>query len=196
MRTRLAINLERRPYPYPEEPGADQAVWGEVTIRVIPPGDEIVLLRTQWDLPPVMDWFRENRSRLCHEELIVEGERPLPGESLADALERRRAREFADDREDEAARWFAAIYDYYRVHGLRRVLQGAHIPDIVIGRNHGLGEISLADDEFDSEGMPEGFHHEPGPWAYSFDLAAFCAALEREIALLGEERTRSHMVGT
>jgi hypothetical protein len=189
MTYRLTIDLEPKPHPYPHDPGADRELWGQITVSVAADGHKIVVLKTQWDLNEFARWLSDNRSYLCHDELSIDGNGPLAGESLAEALSRFREREFSANEDEAEARWFDAIYQYYLRHGLRIALRGSRLPDIIIGYNHGRGEISRADGRLSSENGPDDHFAQPGSWAYTFDIDTFCADLQELIGQMAGSRS-------
>jgi hypothetical protein len=188
MTDRLTIDLEPKAYPYPHDPGADRERWGRITVSIATDGRRIVVLKTEWDLNQFVQWLGDNRNFLCHDELSIEGNGPLDGESLAEALSRFREREFSADEDEAEARWFDAVYQYYLRHGLRMALRGSRLPDIIIGYNHGNGEISRADAQRSPEDGPDEHLALPGPWAFAFDIDAFCADLQGLIGKVAGSR--------
>jgi hypothetical protein len=161
----LQLTLELLPHAYPEHPGAYLEAWGRIAIGVEVNGSHVTLLDHQWDLVLLAEWFAEHQTALCHDPLVIEGHAPLPGESLAQALNRLQDRDFEEHEEELADRWFDALFAYREVHWLRFGLRGAAIPDIVIGCNHGTGEISLSDEDTE--------------WAYPIDMETFCRDLRQ-----------------
>ena len=170
----LNIALRLIPHPYPHMPGAAEEVWGGVIFSWQSDAELISLLATQWDLLPLAEWFVENQASLRHEtwapnhvawEPPHDGSwDPQPEESLAQALQRSQARLFSDDEKDAEECWQEKVFAFRRTHSLRFALRGANVPAILIGCNHGKGEISEAGDT---------------PWSYPFAMEDFC----RELAL-------------
>lgn len=166
MTQELRIMFTRKPHPYPEEYGAHQEAWGEVTILVKVDQEEKLLFQTQNDLALLAEWFVENQEAICQEELIVEGKTALPGESLAKALIRLHDREeFEIDEVDEELIWFETLREYLLRHDLYYGMEGSKMENIIIGCCNGTGEISHRDDG----------------WCYTFDMGQFIRDFGNEI---------------
>lgn len=160
MKNKLRLNLERKPNPYPDSPNACTELWGDVVIKILlVDGQEITLFNLEWDITEFIEWFTENQSALCQEKLSFQGYVPMPTESLAEAGNRLYSMEVSDA--ELAYQRDEAMYWYGRRHSISTAFFGVKLPDIVIGCNHGSGEISLSDAK-DS-------------WAYRFDMNDFCA---------------------
>lgn len=82
-----------------------------------------------------------------------------PFESLAQALNRNQDRDFLEGEEEIADLWFDSLFEFREHHSLRFAMRGAKIPEIIIGLNHGSGEISRSDETCN--------------WSYSFDMEEF-----------------------
>src|SRR5690606_3325057 len=66
--------------------------------------------------------------------------------------------------------------DLHTARSLSFAFPGTKTPDIIIGVNKGIGEISLSDDDGDRIERPEGARtlwFNPSEWAYAFDMDAF-----------------------
>ncbi len=164
---KLRFELELKAY---QDPGADFETWGRILIIVVQGKKQIILLDWEWDLTLLASWFFESQAALQHQILSIEGNSPLPSESLAQVLNRLREREFVEEEEDETDLWYHEIFRYYEKHGLRFALRGAVIPDIIIGLNHGAEEISCSSQEKE--------------WAYQFDMNDFCQDLAEKLKQL------------
>lgn len=142
--------------------------WGRLIILIQETAREVLLLDTEWNLSSLCEWFIENRERLRCDTLWLEGkEQPFPSESLSQCLERLQDRDFTEDEEDIEEEWFNAIFKFRQHHALRLGLRGARIPDIIIGLNHGEGEISLST--------------ENDEWCYSFSMNNFLADFSEKV---------------
>jgi len=163
----LLIELIYKPNPYAEESQAYLDAWGQISIQIIEGDKSILLFTNQWDLALLAEWFADNQIRICKESLEFEGETPLDSESLAEAMWRLHQRDFEPSQEAEEFKWFTDLDDYWEHHNLRIGLIGSKIPNILIGCNHGVGEVSVywGDDE----------------WAYKFDMKGFILSFREEI---------------
>src|SRR5207245_258186 len=108
----------------------------------------------------------------------------LPGENLSEVEERAWATaEYLEG--DELERWVDTISEplklYWRSHSLRAALPGARVPPIMIGRNHGEGEISLRVLEGQNEDGESWEREYNAQWAYPFDMDDFCTHLHEEL---------------
>lgn len=171
MATHLQIELNHKPHPYPDEPGAPFDAWGRLSLSIILPYEKRLLVQREWAMARFADWFLVSENALCAECLSIAGWTPLPSESLAHALRRFQERDFAVDEEHAMFCWVDAIYAYRQHHSLRFALPGTNIQDIIIGRNHGRGEISLS----------QGDDGEEHTWSYAFDMNAFCINVKYEL---------------
>ena len=152
----LRLDVESLPHPYPNEPSARVEAWSRITLHLVGPDRQVELLDTQWDMLALAEWFAEHHEAICHDTLLVGS--PLPNESLAQALKRLQGKHLRTERAQEQRH--AALLAYRRQHSLRFALRGAALPEIIIGCNHGIGEISRSDDDAN--------------WAYTFAMADFC----------------------
>ena len=177
----LRFVLRLVPHPYPQSPGADGEAWGEAALSWQADAVRVPLLETQWDLLPLAEWFADSRDNLCHETWSPDDPAwaPYPGESLTQALQRSQARLFSEAEKEAEERWQEKIFAFRQTHSLRFALPGAKIPAILIGCNHGAGEVSGAGDI---------------PWSYAFALQDFCREMLRTlhpILTKWQERTSS-----
>lgn len=116
----------------------------------------------------ITEWFIKRRTALLHEPLSIEGQGPLALESLAQAIKRLSEQGPDIDSDYEAhTRWHEAIFEYRQRHSLRFALRGADIDDIIVGNNHGHGEISLENDR--------------QSWRYHFNISDLCHGIEQEL---------------
>jgi hypothetical protein len=171
MLSQIKCKLESRPHPYSQEPSAATEAWGLLSLTVVTQHRSIQLLTTEWDLGPFASWYVENRYHLLHDMLLVryktERFSPLPGESLARALQRLTTMDFPEEDETLIDLWTEQIFDYRQRHSLRFALRGAQIPEMIVGCNAGHGEISQSEEE------PE--------WMFPFEMQTFCTALDQEL---------------
>lgn len=180
----LHCDLRLLPSPFPQRDEID--VWGEIRLSIESDDGHVPLLVWQWDLDLLADWYCEGVESVCHQELIIKGERSSAEESLAEALDRFREREFADDEMEAEDRWFDAIYNYYEQHGLWRGLSGARIPDIILGCHRGAGEISLSawkskQTDYEDNPLPADAYARLEGWSYRFDMTAFLTQLHADL---------------
>jgi hypothetical protein len=155
--------------------------WGEFRLITFQRGRHVNLLTWQSDLAGFGEWFARNYDTLHDDELCVDEMRPDTGESVAEALDRLYDRDFPNEEDED--RWSEAIEKYAKAHSLRAAFPGTPIPPIYLGLNRGRGEISL---NVNAEQWP----HIPdwllpnvkfGPWAYQFDMDAFCAESKTKV---------------
>lgn len=158
MENRLRFELNLVSHPYPEAAESTFEAWGSLVISVWVNLNQFTLLKTQWNLASLAEWFIENQTYLRYETLLLNGQSlVLPSESLAQAMQRLQEQDFLVEAEEE--QWFDQLFQFRQRHSLRFALRGAAIPDLIIGCNHGVGEISLSSQE--------------NEWAYQFDLHDF-----------------------
>lgn len=174
--------LEPQPHPYPNEPNSRFEAWGQLSLIFRTDKVEILLLCTQWNFEEFAEWFAAYRNALCIEALSIAGEQPSATESVAQAVQRFRAREFTDDETEAEFFWSDAISAYRAKHSLRSAMPGARIPDIFIGCNHGIGEIShCAEDNLQNYPWHLGFHAELGDWTYRCDMTTLINELHKTL---------------
>jgi hypothetical protein len=166
-KNKLRCELELRPYPYPDENDPNHIGWGILSLFLLASRDTLLLFSWEWDLLAFAEWFVESRKGLCDGVLSVQGNGALQSENLSQALQRLQSRHFHDDEDEAMADWFNHLYSFRQQHALRAALRGAHIPDIIIGLNHGSGEISLVSEDV--------------TWVYQFDMDDFCLHLRQVI---------------
>jgi hypothetical protein len=182
MANQLHFELKKLPNPYTEQ--HPDELWGELLIRVeTEDNQDITLLQTQWNLETLVEWVAQNEDSLSYDKLVIEGHEPLPGESLAKALDRLQNWEFAEDEDEAMFRWYEALAEYGSRHRLRAALPGANIPDIIIGYNQGKGEISFLGDNDNTNypQMPE-FYANLGEWSYLFDMQKFMISFDDNLS--------------
>jgi len=185
------LHCELRLIPSPDTDFEPIDPWVEVRLTIESGGVYERLLVWQGLLYHLGDWFVDSAEALCNGELDIEGERPLPGENLAEALDRIRDRAFLETDEDSELRWFDAIYEYQEPHSLMNFLPGARIPDIVLGCHRGAGEISLSTRRYElmdyaENPLPDDVYVKEGRWSRRFDMRAFLDELRAQL-----ERTLS-----
>jgi hypothetical protein len=161
MFNKLRFYLEPKHYPYPDEPHGFTSKWGRLSIVILDNGVETALFETQWELLPLIKWINENENSIRTEELIRNeiDLYKLPDESLAQAMNRLQKREFEDEDESAEDVWYDTLYKFRERHVLWFGMRGSKIPNIFIGLNNGIGEISL-----NSSG---------DEWSYQFDMSDF-----------------------
>jgi hypothetical protein len=169
MKNKLRFKLCSAPNPYSNEHCSNTEKWGCLSIVLLKSNEEIDLLRTQWDMSLLINWFFENQVFLKNESLLVLDKIVLiQRESLAHCIQRLLDQNFSEEQEEEQEQWYEEIFNFRQRHALRSALRGANIPDIFIGTNYGQGEISLSTQN--------------EIWSYSFDiddfLADFCKRAE------------------
>jgi hypothetical protein len=154
MKPELQIKLIHKPHPYPEAPEAPLEAWGEVSIDIIRGDETIHIFSTQWDLAELAEWFVENQKAIYGEQLVMGEERPLPSESIVQALIRFYDKEFVDSDEEEL-NWGEALDGFLYRHSLWYGLPGSKMPNIILACHNNTGEISSRDEtttyEFDME---------------------------------------------
>lgn len=172
MTNRLSFTINYLPHPYRNEPSASFECWGRLLVSIIEPSGTIQLLDTQWDLLLLVEWFAINCGVLCNQQLLlvdsIQELTYLTSESLAEALNRLQNRDFDENEEIAEEQWFSSLYEFRKRHALRMILKGADISNIIIGINHGVGEISVAD--------------ENNHWCYLFDINDFCEHFKLQAA--------------
>jgi hypothetical protein len=156
----LRFYLEPKPYPYLDK-NAASTKWGRLTIVILSEESRTILLETEWDLHLLLEWFNQNVKFLkC--ETLINHELDIcmfQSESLAQALNRLQERDFNIEEESLEEAWYKALFEFRQHHSLRFCLRGAAIPEIIIGLNGGVGEISLASESCE--------------WSYKFDMDEF-----------------------
>lgn len=131
-------------FPTYDNLGTHAPVWGQLEIKLFGV-EEISLYRVEWDMLQFCDWLADHLDYIQHEALIIAGEKPLPAESLSDALERFYERESVDPFSDEESLWFDSLSDYWGRHNMQQGLIGAEMDPLIIGVNHdGQGEICVS----------------------------------------------------
>lgn len=168
MNNRLRFNLELKTHPYSEEIGSQFEAWGYLSVSILASENKILLLEVEWDIFCLAEWFIENQNFLSHETLSINKESlTLPLESLAQALQRLEERDFSQQEEQEEQEWFDILFQFREHHSLRFALRGAKIPEIIIGCNYGVGEISLSNEEDN--------------WSFLFDMDDFIHDLQKQL---------------
>lgn len=167
MADRLQIRVDLKAHPYPGERNAPFEAWAHISVDIVRGAQRVSLYDGEWDAAALAEWFAENRQALCHDGLPLSdaGDSATDAESLAQALDRLQARDFGPDQDEAQFEWADALFAYRERHSLRFALRGARVPPIVIGCQHGDGEIALSSPE--------------GEWSYRFDMTTFCNEFSR-----------------
>ncbi len=142
----LKIKLSHKDHPFPNELESSFEAWGSVYIEVYNADNFKVLKQVDWDILNLLEWFANNRKWIASEEFLVLGERAIPEESLSQALYRIRLQKFLHPQNipDDLLDQLSVEYEgYYQRHSLLTEMKGSGMPEIIIGLNHGVGEISL-----------------------------------------------------
>lgn len=164
----IEIILLPHPFPYPENPPSRAERWGEFLLRLQTDEEVTTLLDAEWNIDNFAEWFAESQVELCRNTEKIAGEALEPGESLAHALERLYSREFPDDAPDEILEeYYHELGEFREPRALHGGFRGLIIPDIVIGCNHGAGEVSLCD-----EGIE---------WSYAFEMTDFLQETQAKV---------------
>lgn len=160
----LKVKFEKLNNPYLSNESLELEAWGAIRFYLIDDSNEIIeLLNWQWNVLCIFDWYINNKEYIFGTTLTEKKE----DESIAEALQRLRDVDFGDDEEDDEFEWYSNLFNFWEKHSLRSALQGADIPDIIIGRSQNFGEISLSDDNI--------------KWAYRFDICDFTLQFESEL---------------
>ncbi|NJL91646.1 MAG: hypothetical protein HC916_19105 [Coleofasciculaceae cyanobacterium SM2_1_6] len=177
MNNKLRFELEDRPHPYPTMTGAELERWGQMSISILTDDKNILLLKTEWDLCVLVEWIMENQEYFRNDVLLMNGEfLSQPQESLSQYIKRLQERDFLDEEEETQSQWYDNIFEFHQHHNLSCAFHGSRIPSIIIGSNHGLGEISLVKEEDGWSDLDERsylYTTEKDEWSYSFDMDDF-----------------------
>jgi hypothetical protein len=141
--TRLLVSIVPRPHPYRTDDGRwDNELWGQVTIET-EAGEQLV--DTQWDPADFLEWFAPNKDAIFSDRLSIEGDGPMPGESLAATLDRlqRALGELVDTNQEAAERRYELIAQYRLRHQMSVGFPGGLVAPWIVGINDDHGEISL-----------------------------------------------------
>lgn len=166
---KLRFNLKLKPHPYPKDPSASSEKWGSIAILILASEGEKLLLEWEWNLIQLAVWFAENEEFLNCDTLSANEMDlfPLPSESLAQAINRLREQDFPEGNDDLEEQWHSTLLEFREHHSLRFALRGTDVPEIIIGCNRGVGEISLSTEDEE--------------WSYSFDMADFLSDIRNKI---------------
>ncbi|MEO8392493.1 MAG: hypothetical protein ABI700_05825 [Chloroflexota bacterium] len=166
----LRFVLTHKDHPYPEDAISAVEAWGEFTIH----SNEDLLLRTEWNLEEFIEWYLETREQRFSSSLPD----ILPGESLAQASARsRQALQSADDENLSDL-----LYNFREAHQLYFAFRGSYMPGVMLGINHGHGEISFISTDPKREAhFMELSWIKPGSWAYAFDIPDFSAYMDQHL---------------
>ena len=115
------------------------------------------------------NWFINNKNTLCKKTQVFEHpEWGLQhGESLAKWLWNAQNRNFGHENTRFEDEWFDELYEFRESHSLSFALRGANVPDIIVGLNNEIGEIS--------------FFSLENEWAHQFDMGDFCISLHKSL---------------
>ncbi len=176
-----------------DERAAGEA-WGVLAIFI---NDEL-LLKTEWNLAELIEWYLETRGRWFSTSLPD----VRPDESLAQALRRLSDALREETADGKADKLHQLQYEFRREHSLKFTFRGSYIPDaiiginpdVIIGVNQGQGEISVrsSDTETDRLFRERGWI-KSGSWSYSFDVTDFETYMEQHLKqYLSEWLTRTN----
>ncbi len=169
---RLRFDLNPKLHPYPNDLRSSSEAWGELVIRIITDSAAAVeLFRWQWNLDPLITWFAEHQTRICHDKVPQLADEQVPENISIASLLNRQVESILAVMDDDAH--LDVIYSYREAHSLSRGLPGARVPPILIGCIHCQGEISL---DTQNEGNPNAVWWDStynGNWAYQFDMEDF-----------------------
>jgi hypothetical protein len=141
--TRLLVSIVPRPHPYRTDDGRwDNELWGRVTVTT-EAGEEIV--DTEWDPADFLEWFVANKDAISSERLSIESDAPMPGESLAAAVDRLQLAlgELVDRDQEAAEPRYELIVQYRLRHQMSVGFPGSLVAPWIIGINDDHGGISL-----------------------------------------------------
>jgi hypothetical protein len=164
----LRFDFEPKTYPYSDENLASSVKWGYLKIAIVSTNKHTILLETEWDLSVLIEWLKQNEQLIKYEALINDEVNlsVMNSESLAQALNRLQEKDFSDKEEIQEDIWFDTLFKFREHHSLRFGLRGAKVPEIIIGCNNGIGEISLSNEIFE--------------WSYKFDMDDFLADFSKK----------------
>lgn len=172
MTNKLRFILKPEPYPYP---GCKEEIikWGSISILILEDKESKPrqLFYHQWNINELAEWFAENKRFLnCNDpELEDINLNSLPSESLAKSYKRNGERDFLESEDDLAGELNDLLYTFLERHCLTYAMRGAKIPGVFIGCNHGQGEISLSNKDYD--------------WSYSFDMNEFLEDFQHRLTI-------------
>jgi hypothetical protein len=179
MDNQLRINLKQKSPQHPESPHEG---WGEIDIILLERTNQTLLLHWEWSLEDLAAWYIDNEYAIKHETLQGIGCIPQPNESLSQAIDRAYRRDESDFRdEDTYFAWIDSLRTFNERHSLRRAMPGALIPNVVIGLNHGAGEISFTEAHATAlarELWGPRYRHD---WSYAFNMDDFCCHFQRQL---------------
>ena len=173
----LRFKIEPLPHPYAAHDESKYELWGRLTIVT---GQKQILLRTQWNLEGLVEWFIAHYAEIVDDVLDVLGNKPQPTENLAEAWLRIRLQGIEEDNLLEDAR-MTEIDRYMAVHDLARILRGAGIPSIFLGCRDSVGEISLTTTNISVGEGNYDFYVQPSAWSYRFDMLDFLISLKQNM---------------
>ncbi len=172
----LRLSLEPRPKHVSEL--SDK--WGGLTFTILTASESMVLLDVRWNVLEFAEWFVENWTFLCQHKLLIEGDAIAEHENLSQAMNRLYDKDF--ELQADFDRWHERLEElsFWTHHSIRAGLDGAAVPDVLIGCNRGRGEIShmqRSPDPYNGQGA----YAKPGDWQYEIDIADFLRNASQEI---------------
>ena len=151
----------------------------EIDVVLLEESKQTLLLHWEWNLEDLAESYVDNEYAVKHETLEDIGCTPKPNESLSQALDRAYMREESDFPDENGfLYWLDSLRMFNARHSLRRAMPGARIPNIVIGLNHGAGEISFTKKHATPLGLELWGPRYGHDWAYEFNMNDFCLHLE------------------
>lgn len=160
MTNKLLFDLQLKPHPFPQDPRLALEAWGMICVYLLDnDNNQSLLFDLEWNMSDLIEWYIDNCSAICSDHLSIQGIEPLSNESLSQTLERLSAMHF--DNDDEEFQKYEAMYSYLKQHSIVSAFFGVFpSKTIIIGCNHGNGEVSSVDDKY--------------PWVYEFEMRDFC----------------------
>jgi hypothetical protein len=178
----LRFKLVYLEHEYPFQERIDE-MWGALEIYLLDSEVVEVLLKFEWDISELIEWYLDKHIAMFSEGFPY----AQSGENLDQALDRihKEIEKVDDDDIDELYKWDELLYRFRSSHCLRWGMNGSRVPALIIGLNHGYGEISLnlkPESGFMEEKMDDyPGYYKPGSWAYTFDQEEFKVHFKQEI---------------
>lgn len=138
---RLSFNITPKQNPYKDEPNSEYEIWGGIILELKDQSKTIEILKHQWDILEVYEWFFKNKNTLLIESFPFDFEDEKCIASCRDILYERN--DFKDLNEE--IEYYEKIENYFSNHHFK--LKGTDTPILFIGLKNGNGEISWFDDE-------------------------------------------------
>jgi hypothetical protein len=132
----LELRYSQLPHPYPSEPGARNEAWCAISFFIVDNevSEEYLIFETQWDIKPLLQWFRENLPYIINNPFPIT---ITDGNCIAKEIF-----DFYETADVENEIQINSIFEYRRQHGIRFAMRGVDIPDIYIGIGFDGHEIS------------------------------------------------------